>query len=252
MGCRSGSLRDLVEGQGRWYYVRACQLGAEAPRRGARSHALAIVHRDVKPPSLLTRKGRLKVADFGLARVEDPSELTNFWPSRSARAVRRPRDPPGPSRPRQVRPVQPRRHDVVLLTGKPPFEAARAEELPHKQHLGAAAEPEKAASRPAGRGWCGRSTPRWQGPASARHRRAVRQRLARALDPGGREHGHRMASSASWSAWRRWRPRRSGRCRNKRRCPGSNSSRSPPAARGSGSSGSRPWRGGNCGGRRGA
>src|SRR5688572_27144075 len=60
----SGSLRDLVEGQGPLDYVRACQLAAEAADALAHAHSMGIVHRDVKPANLLlSRTGRLKVAD---------------------------------------------------------------------------------------------------------------------------------------------------------------------------------------------
>jgi len=134
----SGSLRDLVEGQGPIDYLRVCQLGGEAAEALGHAHASGIVHRDVKPANLLlTRTGRVKVADFGLARVEDPSDLTNFL----AESV---------GTPQFVAPEilqgQPAtgKSDMYslgatlwyLLTGKPPFEAARAEELLHK-HINA-------------------------------------------------------------------------------------------------------------------
>lgn len=130
----AGSLRDLVEAQGPIDYLRACQLGAEAAEALGYAHASGIVHRDVKPANLLlTRTGRVKVADFGLARVEDPSDLTNFL----AESV---------GTPQFVAPEILQGHAAsgksdmyslgatlwYLLTGKPPFEAARAEELLHK------------------------------------------------------------------------------------------------------------------------
>ena len=134
----AGSLRDLVEGQGPIDYLRACQLGAEAAEALGHAHSSGIVHRDVKPANLLlTRTGRVKVADFGLARVEDPSDLTNFL----AESV---------GTPQFVAPEILQGHAAsgksdlyslgatlwYLLTGKPPFEAARAEELLHK-HISA-------------------------------------------------------------------------------------------------------------------
>jgi serine/threonine-protein kinase len=134
----AGSLRDLVEGQGPIDYLRVCQLGAEAAEALGHAHAAGIVHRDVKPANLLlARTGRLKVADFGLARVEDPSDLTHFL----AESV---------GTPQFVAPEILQGHPATgksdlyslgatlwyLLTGKPPFEAARAEELLHK-HINA-------------------------------------------------------------------------------------------------------------------
>ena len=72
-----GSLYDLVKATGPLDPQRACQLAAEAAEALQQAHELGIVHRDVKPSNLmLTRAGRCKVADFGLARVDDPSDLT--------------------------------------------------------------------------------------------------------------------------------------------------------------------------------
>src|SRR6185295_16300756 len=50
---------------------------AEVAHALAFAHAQGVVHRDVKPENvLLTRAGRAKVADFGLARTVDQSSLT--------------------------------------------------------------------------------------------------------------------------------------------------------------------------------
>jgi eukaryotic-like serine/threonine-protein kinase len=50
---------------------------ADAARGLAYAHAQGIVHRDVKPANiLLTRAGKAKVADFGLARAMDHSSMT--------------------------------------------------------------------------------------------------------------------------------------------------------------------------------
>jgi hypothetical protein len=88
----------------------------------------------VKPANLLlSRTGRLKVADFGLARVEDPSDLSSFL----AESV---------GTPQFVAPeilqgvAATAKSDLYslgatlwyLLTGKPPFEAGTTEELLHK------------------------------------------------------------------------------------------------------------------------
>jgi serine/threonine-protein kinase len=130
----AGSLRELVEGHGPLDYVRACQLAAEAADALAHAHSMGIVHRDVKPANLLlSRTGRVKVADFGLARVEDASDLTSFL----AESV---------GTPQFVAPeilqgvAATGKSDLYslgatlwyLLTGKPPFEAGTTEELLHK------------------------------------------------------------------------------------------------------------------------
>ena len=73
---RGGSLRRLLKRDD----VPADKLLAvlaEVARALAYAHAQGVVHRDVKPENvLLTRAGRAKVADFGLARAIDQSSLT--------------------------------------------------------------------------------------------------------------------------------------------------------------------------------
>ena len=134
----AGSLRDLVEGQGPIDYLRVCQLGAESAEALAHAHQSGIVHRDVKPANLLlARTGRVKVADFGLARVEDPSDLTNFL----AESVGTPQFVAPEILQGQAATGKSDMYSLgatlwYLLTGKPPFEAARAEELLHK-HINA-------------------------------------------------------------------------------------------------------------------
>jgi hypothetical protein len=56
-------------------YPRACQLFAEAADALAHTHRMGIIHRDIKPSNLmLSRAGRCKVTDFGLARHDDPND----------------------------------------------------------------------------------------------------------------------------------------------------------------------------------
>ena len=76
-----GSLRELVKAAGPLEYPRACLLCADAADALAHAHSLGIVHRDVKPANLmLTRSGRCKVTDFGLARGLDTAELSKPIP----------------------------------------------------------------------------------------------------------------------------------------------------------------------------
>jgi serine/threonine protein kinase len=66
-----GSLAELVDASGPMDLHRACQLTAEAGEALAAAHAVGVIHRDVKPANLmLSRHGRCKVTDFGLAMFE--------------------------------------------------------------------------------------------------------------------------------------------------------------------------------------
>ena len=67
-----GSLGELVDSSGPMDVHRACQLIAEAGEALAAAHAVGVIHRDVKPANLmLSRHGRCKVTDFGLAAFDD-------------------------------------------------------------------------------------------------------------------------------------------------------------------------------------
>ena len=77
--CEGGTLKDLVDAHGSLDAVRACQLVAEAAEALDFAHRVGIVHRDVKPANLLlTRHGRCKVGDFGLAIIEDPADSFKY------------------------------------------------------------------------------------------------------------------------------------------------------------------------------
>jgi tRNA A-37 threonylcarbamoyl transferase component Bud32 len=70
-----GNLSSMVKANGPLDVLRACQLGAEAAEALGHAHRLGIVHRDVKPANLmLSRSGRCKLTDFGLARIDDPND----------------------------------------------------------------------------------------------------------------------------------------------------------------------------------
>ena len=77
---------ELVEGEDLATIIRrsgalppraAARLVAQAARALAAAHARGFVHRDIKPGNILvTHEGRVKVADFGIARALSESALT--------------------------------------------------------------------------------------------------------------------------------------------------------------------------------
>ena len=70
-----GNVGEMIAAHGQIDPGRACTLVAEAAEALHVAHEFGIVHRDVKPANLmLTRRGRCKVADFGLAAGGDLSD----------------------------------------------------------------------------------------------------------------------------------------------------------------------------------
>ncbi len=72
---QGGDVKQLIQHSGRLSPAKACDLAADAADALAFGHRLGIIHRDIKPSNLmLTREGRCKVADFGLADLGDPND----------------------------------------------------------------------------------------------------------------------------------------------------------------------------------
>jgi eukaryotic-like serine/threonine-protein kinase len=65
-----GSLRDLLDRGSLLSHSQAAQLGTEVAQGLAYAHVRGLVHRDIKPANLLfDEEGRVRVADFGVARA---------------------------------------------------------------------------------------------------------------------------------------------------------------------------------------
>lgn len=70
--CEGGSLEELLGRRGALSPEEVARLGGEMLDGIAAAHAKGVVHRDLKPSNLLLgADGRLKVADFGIARTLD-------------------------------------------------------------------------------------------------------------------------------------------------------------------------------------
>ena len=65
-----GSLREVLDRDVRLSHAQAAVLGADVAQGLAYAHVRGLVHRDVKPANLLfDEEGRVRIADFGVARA---------------------------------------------------------------------------------------------------------------------------------------------------------------------------------------
>ena len=75
------SLQAIVKATGCLPPMRACPIIADAAQGLEAAHELGMIHRDIKPGNILvSRNGRGKLTDFGLVRIEDPSDPDDALP----------------------------------------------------------------------------------------------------------------------------------------------------------------------------
>lgn len=72
-----GTVDALLKERGKFTWERTIEYGVQICAALTHAHAKGIVHRDLKPANLLlTKTGKVKLSDFGLALVEDGEKLT--------------------------------------------------------------------------------------------------------------------------------------------------------------------------------
>ena len=72
------SLQERIDGDGPLGVAEILRIGMQAAAGLAGAHAQGLVHRDIKPANILLENGveRVKITDFGLARVVDDASLS--------------------------------------------------------------------------------------------------------------------------------------------------------------------------------
>jgi eukaryotic-like serine/threonine-protein kinase len=126
-----GTVEDLLKKKGRLSWEQTIEVGKSVARALEHAHYYGIIHRDLKPANLfLTKEGRLKLGDFGIARDTERTALTAAGKTVGTYAYMAPEQITGD-------PPVSRKTDLYslgcvlfeLLTGRPPFEAENAAQM---------------------------------------------------------------------------------------------------------------------------
>jgi serine/threonine protein kinase len=134
------SLEEEINKGRRFDWKSTLQIGTQVCRALKHAHDHGVVHRDIKPANLLlTKDGKIKIADFGIARLFGGSQLTTAGGVLGTADYMSPEQADG-------RPVTEKCDQYslggvmyALLAGRPPF---RAKTMPEMLQMQRFAEPE--------------------------------------------------------------------------------------------------------------
>ena len=129
-----GNVESLLKENGRLSWERVIEFAKQTAQALSCAHAHNIIHRDLKPGNLLlTKGGRIKLADFGLALVADEDRLTAAGKTMGTFHYMSPEQIRG-------KPPLSNRTDLYalgcviyeMLAGEPPFTGSNAGEILHR------------------------------------------------------------------------------------------------------------------------
>jgi serine/threonine-protein kinase len=131
------TLSDLMDRRGRLSPTEVVPLALQACAGLASAHQAGLVHRDIKPQNLLVASdGTLKIADFGIARSLDGTQLTQTGTVLGTAGYLAPEQAAGETATGAADIYSLGAVLYELLTGRPPYEAGSLAELFLQQTAG--------------------------------------------------------------------------------------------------------------------